>query len=174
MQRLFATLTLLLALLAGGHAATAALADEPYPPYQGPEALEAYPRGEINLYRDYGWDILPKLGGTFLLIATILVILYFYRSTRIVMQWAAQNHFRVVSIKLPINPGPLWSHTAWPHFQIIYYATVQTPFGLQSAWVLCGNRWLGVFSDHVVVEWDDADADSRLGIRMPFVSRRRG
>lgn len=141
----------------------------PYP-YDYPEhVIEDYDK-EIDLYNDYGWDILLKFGIFFIVAGGCIAFFYFYRSTRIVIHWARSNKFRIVSIKIPLNPGPLWMHTVWPWHQMIYYATVRTRQNeLKSAWVLCGNRWVGIFSNHVVVEWDQIP-DRVIGIKMPFVS----
>lgn len=119
------------------------------------------------------WQLIAPVVYATLVLAIGFAVWFFYRSCRIVVHWAKTNGFRVMSIKIPLNPGPLWCHTAWPKYQMIYYATILTPYNeLKSAWVLCGNNWWGILSNHVVTEWDDRP-DSRRGIRMPFVSNKR-
>ena len=144
----------------------------PGPPYDDPDMMREYYNQETDPLNDFGWNVLVKFLILFFVGGLCLVLLYFYRSTRIVINWANANGFRIVSIKIPLNPGHLWGHTLLPEHQIIYYATIRTEHDvLKSAWVLCGNKWIGLLSDHVVVEWDEKP-NRAWGIKMPFVSAR--
>jgi len=135
--------------------------------------VETYNNEVGFFHNNYGWELIAPVVYLTLAVGIGIAVWFFFRSCRIIVHWAKTNGFRIMSIKIPLNPGPLWCHTAWPKYQMIYYATILTPYNeLKSAWVLCGNSWLGVFSNHVVIEWDDKP-DSRIGIKMPFVSRRR-
>lgn len=132
-------------------------------------AAENY-SGEADSYIGYFWDLFAPFLTLLVAIGGGIAFLYFYRSCKIVIHWARTNGFKIVSIKIPLNPGPLWGDMLWPECQIVYYATILTPHNqMKSAWVLCGNNWLSLFSNHVVVEWDEKP-DQRIGIKMPFVS----
>jgi len=123
---------------------------------------------EPSYYDEYMWDILTPF---FLVIANavvLFILFYYYRTVSIVKHWADAHFYHLISIKLPLAPGPLWGETIWPKYSIIYYVTIETLDGeRREAWIHCGRGWMSIFSNRVKVHWNENPSKIR-GIKIPF------
>lgn len=78
------------------------------------------------------------------------------RSQRMLDEWAAENHLKLVSARpCWINRGPFFWTTS--KGQMVYRITVASESGEErTGWARCGGFWGGLFVDRVEVRWDDA------------------
>ena len=77
------------------------------------------------------------------------------RSQRMLDDWAAENHLKLVSATpCWVNRGPFFWTTS--NGQMIYRITVVSEDGERtSGWARCGTFCGGLFIDRVEVRWDD-------------------
>ena len=78
------------------------------------------------------------------------------RSQRMLDEWAAESHLKLVSASpCWINRGPFFWTTS--NGQMVYRITVASESGeSRTGWARCGGFWGGLFVDRVEVRWDDA------------------
>ncbi len=101
-------------------------------------------------------SLLPVLGLAIFLVAIILSIFWhFRRSESLLEEWARRNGFQIISREYRnFFRGPFFWTTG--RHQTVYYVVVEDQQGnKRRGWVRCGGFFLGLFSDHVDVRWED-------------------
>jgi len=103
---------------------------------------------------------LPMVVVMLLLVATSLV--WHSRRSRILLErWAERNGYRIIDADYRnFFRGPFFWTTA--KGQTVNRVTVDVKSVVQTGWVRCGTRWLGLFSDRAEVRWDETpDGEGR-------------
>lgn len=102
-------------------------------------------------------SLIPIIFGAFFVgVIPLFIAWSLTRSQRMLDQWAAESHLKLVSANpCWVNRGPfLW--TTSKH-QMIYRITVVSEDGeRRSGWARCGTFFGGLFADSVEVRWDNA------------------
>jgi hypothetical protein len=103
--------------------------------------------------------------GSFIAFAVVAVLAIFVfawilewrhdRATAMLQKWAAQNGYQIIRQEhRAFFKGPFFWTSGKSHE--VYFVVVEDSGGCQkSAWVRCGGFWLGLWSDHVAVRWDN-------------------
>jgi hypothetical protein len=83
------------------------------------------------------------------------IVWQFGRSDVILQRWAERHGYRLIDQQYCwFSKGPFFWTTS--KGQTVYYVTVEDgPGNRRRGWVRCGGWFLGLFSDHADVRWDD-------------------
>ena len=95
------------------------------------------------------WDIL-------LAVAALGVVIWVWtirKSKRMVEEWARRQGLQIVSSEFRWwRRGPFFWKSS--RNQTVLYVTVRMPDGSpRSAFIRCGNWWVGLFTDQLEVKW---------------------
>jgi hypothetical protein len=107
-------------------------------------------------------DLTPLI--SIVLVAAFLIMItrwHYRRSAAILQKWADDNGYQIVEKELRhFFKGPFF-FTASKH-QTVYRVTVCDEAGQErSGWVVCGGWWLGMWTDHAKVRWDEVPQPER-------------
>jgi hypothetical protein len=97
----------------------------------------------------------PVIGIALLLVFAVAMLIFHYSRARSILEhWAEENGYEIVSSEHRWMGGRFWWRKS--RNQEVYYVTVRTREGqFRRGWVRCGGWFLGVWSDHADVEWDE-------------------
>jgi hypothetical protein len=93
--------------------------------------------------------------GVMLALAALSVVWQYSKSSSLLTGWAAENNLQILRRqRRTFFKGPFfWTSGKG---QQVFYVTVQDGEGrTRRAWVRCGGRMLGMFSNNVDVRWDE-------------------
>jgi hypothetical protein len=90
----------------------------------------------------------------FSVLAIFGTIWHYTRAASILEKWAYNHRLRILRREYRyFFRGPFTWFTG--KSQVVYYVTVENRNGeVRTAWVRCGGYFLGLWSDHVDVEWE--------------------
>ena len=100
--------------------------------------------------------LIPILFVVFIVgLAVLSIICHSSRSNSLLEQWAQRNGFRIIRQEYrTFFRGPFFLTTS--KGQTVYHVTVEDRHGKRRhGWVRCGGYFLGLFSGHVDVRWED-------------------
>jgi hypothetical protein len=91
----------------------------------------------------------------FVALAIAGVIWHFGRSNTLLERWAQRHGYRIIAQEYrTFFKGPYFWTTS--RNQTVYRVTILDEHGdTRSGWVRCGGWFMGLWSDHVDVQWDD-------------------